>query len=157
MGFIHDYFKKHGVDEKDVPSALLFYKGLGFGITAATYGLCYRYRPLHYGIQHYPLKNINIWLKTTYPQRYQQMETFVKTKTTTISKWRYFKPIPPFFGLDTKRATVAIGETLVVNKLTDPITIPLTFIMTVNYMKNKNHKNGSKELLKSSADVYKNR
>jgi len=156
MGFIHEYFQKHGVDEKDVPSALLLYKGLGLGITIGTYALCYRYRPLHYGVQHYPLRNINNWAKTTYPQRYNQIETFVKTKTDTIANWKYFKPIPSFFGLDTKRASVAIGETLLVDKLTDPITVPFAFIATVSYMKNKNHTNNSKQLFKSSTDVYNN-
>ena len=63
MNTIHHYFEKHGIEEKDVPKALVVYKTLGAGIKLGCFWLTYRYMPLSHMVKYYPLSNINRYLQ----------------------------------------------------------------------------------------------
>ena len=155
MEKIHDYFRKHNIRKKDIPKAFILYQVLGTITTICGYALCYRFKPMQNIVKKNPFK---IWFnnfKTGYPNFYQKSHNLIFEKSKTLSESKYFQPIPKFFGLDSHRAMVAIGENFVLDKLLAPITIPLQFWTTVHWLKNKDCK--PEHPIRDSYGVYRSK
>ena len=135
MNGIHDYFRKYGIEEKNIPKAFIAYKCVGSFLTIVTYGICYRYRPLVAASKIRPFSSWNLALKNRFPNFYQKTKTFIDSKSKMIGNSRIFKPVATFFGLEPQRATLAIGENIIFDKLTMPIATPLQFWAAIYFLK----------------------
>lgn len=157
MNSIHDFFKKHHVEEKDIPVAFVLYKSLGLIIAASTFTICYKYKPIQSNINNFPLNLLTNGLKNNFPNFFTKAGSIIENKTLLISNSKYFKPIPDFFKLDSKRTTIAIGETFIIREILTPITVPFKFWVTVNWMKNKNRKINLMEGTKDTIGIIKSK
>src|SRR5436189_5523723 len=109
MNKIHDFFKKHHIDEKDIPKAFIMYKSLSLLACIGFFSLTYRYRPIQKMIHIYPINLLNNNLRNNFPNYYKKTIEFIDNKSKLISENKYFKPIPLFFNLQPQRTTLAIG------------------------------------------------
>jgi hypothetical protein len=155
MNRIHDFFKKHHVDEKDIPTAFVLYKSLGLVIAGTVFTICYKQRPIEKYMHLYPFNVLLNGFKNKFPYAHNKICNTIETKSTAISQSKYFKPIPNFFGLDPKISTFAIGETILVREILTPVTVPLKFWLVVNWMKKKNHSIRIKEGTKDTVEIIK--
>lgn len=143
MNKIHDYFKKHNIDEKDIPQAFILYKSLGVMIGITCFSMCYKFRPIQTYMHRYPLNILTNNFKNTFPNFYTRAGNFIDEKTYKISNSRFIRPIPEFFKLEPQRTTIAIGETVIIRDIFTPITVPLKFWFTVHWMQNHHNKNNN--------------
>ena len=153
MQTIHHFFQRHGVEEKDLPKAFIFYKFLGFGVTAGCYALCYRYRPVQMLMQQPMIAGWFGNLRNRFPTLVSRSETFIDRKTTMVANWKAYHNLTTGFGLDPKRATIAIGETFIFDKMTMILTTPLQFWATVHWLRKKPAHPQAPGALKTSCQV----
>lgn len=155
--YLHDFFHRHGVDEKDVPRAFVLYKLLGVGVSAACYAVCYRYRPLQRAIMHEPFAGWYGGFQRAFPNFHSRATNFIDTKSTAIATSRYFHPVANSLGLESKRATIAIGEAFVFDKFAMFLTTPLQFYLTLKWMKSRDSHPDAKGAVKTSVGVLRSK
>jgi len=150
MNKIHEFFKKHDIDEKDIPKAFLLYKSLTVVIGVSVFTLCYKYQPIQNYMHQYPFNIITNGFKSRCPKIYDKIATTINSKTKAIADNKYFRPLPEFFKLEPERTTLALGETIIMRELITSITVPLKFFIVINWMKKRNQQINTKECLKDS-------
>lgn len=154
---IHDFFERHGIQEKDIPRAFAVYKILGLGVTGICYAICYRWRPLQRTIAHQPFSGWYTGLRRQFPNAFSKTEHFIESKTTIVSNWNAFRGVTRHFGLDSKRATMAIGETFFFDKMTTIISSPLQFWFVYHLFAKPSYQvqESKKNIMKTSVDVWR--
>src|SRR5437016_4338754 len=145
MNRIHDYFKKHHIEESDIPKAFVLYKSLGLGVFVTVFTTCYIIKPTQRYMHKHPFNVIPNIFKAHTPILYTGVLNFVDKQAHMLANSKYFKPIPQFLGLDPYATTIALTETALIRKILMPITIPIKFWIIVRWMKNKNEKVNLKE------------
>jgi hypothetical protein len=135
MGKIGDYFEKYGVTNSDVFKALIYFKTLSVITGLGTLAMCYKYRPLITLFkQPYP-KQLLAKIENRYPTQYNRSKQFVIEKSEKLAASKYFKPIPNYLNIDSKRLTIAVAENMVFYKLCIPILMPIQFWLVVHALK----------------------
>lgn len=125
MNWIKEKFQSAGIHKKDVPSAILLFKGLGYTTWFGLLFTCYRFKPVQ---RFFKLPVPNRWLthiKTKHQVKYDSWHSWVMTKSEKLANWRFFKPIPTTLGLKSKRFVIALAQTTILYKLMLPVLLPL--------------------------------
>ena len=135
MERIKSYFESHGVRKRDIPSALVLFKGMGYGVYFGMLIACYRFQPVQRFFKLSGPKYILDSVKKNHKTRYDKWHGFIMKKSEQFAEWKYFKPIPKAIGVKSKKLVRAFAETFVLYKVTLPITLPLQFLVTVSIFK----------------------
>lgn len=130
------WVEKHGVKKSDIPRTLIYFKVVTYVSWLSMWALCYRFKPAHKLMQYKWASNTITKLKQRYPNAYLKYQT----KTEKISNNEYFKKIPTSIGLKSKRFTESFMESLVVNKLALPVTIPTYIYIAASLVRARNEK-----------------
>jgi hypothetical protein len=136
-GRLKQFFQSRGITKKQIPTALITLKGLGYFTWLGTLGFCYRYQPLQRMIRSGRSKRIYQSLIQRYPSAHEKTKTWILKKTEQLANWKYFKWVPQTMGLKKKKFSKAIAENFVFYKLTIPLTLPLQLYATVELLKSR--------------------
>lgn len=136
---IEDVCKYYQIQEKMIPKVLIYTKVLTYvPFTFCLVG-CYAFRPTKLFLRStYGIKMVD-HLKTKYPQRYEKVNNFVHTKIKKISESKVAMFIPKVVGLQANRFTKSFLETIIIYKITLPITVPMCFLSAIYLVKNKHN------------------
>lgn len=131
---VKTYFKERGIESKDIPRGIIYFKGLSWLTWSGTFVLCYRVQPLRKFAQTAMAKNGLQRLEQTFPNAYRKCEQGILNTTQKLSQSKFFKPIPHMFRLSSRQFASALCENLVLYKLLLPIFIPLQLYTTVQLL-----------------------
>lgn len=136
---INDVCKYYQIQEKMIPKVLLYTKVLTYVPFAFCLVGCYTFRPTKLFIRSVYGIHLMNHVKTKYPQRYEKVNNFVHTKIKKISESKVAMFIPKTIGLQANRFTKSFLETIIIYKITLPITLPLCFLSAICLVKNKHY------------------
>jgi hypothetical protein len=113
--------------KKDVPKVLLYTKIMTY--IPFTIGLvaCYKYRPAKIFVESIKSKAMIQYIKNRWPTQYKKTNSYIQTKLYKISESKVAMYIPKFIGLRTKRFTKSFVESIILYKMSLPLTLPLCF------------------------------
>lgn len=136
--FSYNYwFGKIGIEIKDIPMALVYFKTMSYASYIAIFGLSYRYRLINKFLSSNTGLTFVKNTKLHFPKLVNKIDHYSQKMSQYLSTNKYFQRIPITLGLKTKRFTEALVETTVIYKL----SLPLYFYGTYKLISNKNKLN----------------
>eukprot|EP01012_Entosiphon_sulcatum_P036256 TRINITY_DN4616_c0_g1_i1.p2 TRINITY_DN4616_c0_g1~~TRINITY_DN4616_c0_g1_i1.p2 ORF type:complete len:173 (+),score=35.45 TRINITY_DN4616_c0_g1_i1:209-727(+) len=124
---LSDYFAKRGLETRDIPRALIYFKGLNYGLWIGGIAVCYRFQPLRSIFRRPGPKRFKEWLQFKYPKVFARGEAYVVSKSYQLAQSRFFKPLPDSLGLNAREFALALAENIVLYKATMPVHLPMQF------------------------------
>eukprot|EP01083_Nonionella_stella_P039420 107200_1 len=132
MGRVANFFEKYGVHKRDIPQALLMFKGLNYVTWSVLVAGCYRFRPSRYLAR---TRMVQGWRKR-YP-RFRGWQDYARDLSLRTSKqlaqYSTVRAIPRGLGLKPQYFVYALAEATIMYKLTLPITLPIQFQLLMLY------------------------
>ena len=141
---VSNVFQEKGISKNDVGKAILYFKGMswityGIGLT-----LCYKHKPLRRLAKTERFSSMLTKWDTSSPF-YKKTKTFILEKADKLSKTSIFSKFSNYFGLKSKRFTLAIAENTFLYKITLPITLPVQFLILSKLFKKESHNHESRD------------
>ena len=127
----------YGIQEKDIPKVLIYTKVLTYIPFTMGLFLCYRYRPASLFLKSQTGSRWIQNIRAKYPEKYKKTDLFIKDKIKKVSESKIAMFIPKTIGLKTSRFTKSFVETIILYKLSLPITLPICFFGSLALVKNK--------------------
>ena len=134
MGRVREYFASKGIAPSDIGKSIVMLKLMAYTTYMGSLFLCYRYRPVVSFFKLRGPQRLHEHIRTHYRTQYERYHGYVMQKSLQLAEWRYFKPIPKFFGANSQRFTIALAENFVFYKATLPITLPLQVWLTLKFV-----------------------
>jgi len=139
---IHQMCTHFGIREKEIPKVLIYTKGLMYVPLIGLFGISYRYRPIKTFMKSTTGLRLSSHIKQKYPEKYKKIETFVQSKIAKIASSKIIMKIPNTLGMKSLHFTEAFFESIILNKCIVPVTLPLTFMTSIYFVKH-NRQNDS--------------
>jgi len=137
MGYIKDFMEYIGVEPKDIPKAIVMYKGIGYVIGVGIIGYCCWRRPIKMFYRSNQGQKFVHWLQNKYPNGYNKTYNFIMTKSDKVASFKFMQWLANRINISSKRLTMGIAESLIVGKLLLIVTVPLQSIIVYLLIANK--------------------
>jgi hypothetical protein len=136
MEWLYNKFHKLGIEKKNIPSAIVEFKILGYLTWLGMFVGCYKFRPVQNFFKLSGPRSFLDGVKMRHGQRYDIWHKWVLSKSDKLANWPYFKPIPTSLGMKPKRVVYALAETTLLYKLMLPILFPTYMVVISLHYKN---------------------